>query len=206
MTFTNKAAGELKGRVESLITRLGLVPTPDPRDPLTAAQPRVRVCRTGWARFTRSAPACCGAWLTAPSCPRTLRFSTRDDQLKLCKVCQRENIDDTAMPRGPAQPDRSRQNHGLLPEQYRGRDYFTDLVARLYPLYQSELARLGAVDFGDLLLWPVVLCDRDPELRALLSRRFQHVLVDEFQDVNPVQYQFLRHLAAGHRQPGGGRR
>jgi DNA helicase II / ATP-dependent DNA helicase PcrA len=124
-----------------------------------------------------------------------------DDQLKLCKeLCQRESIDETAMsPRAlRGQIDRAK-NHGLLPEQYRGRDYFTDLVARLYPLYQAELKRLGAVDFGDLLLLPVVLCDRDPELRQLLGRRFVHVLVDEFQDVNPVQYQFLRHLSSVHR-------
>ncbi len=201
VTFTNKAAGELKGRVESLVTRLGLVPTPDPRDPLTAAQPRVRGVPHWMGTFHSIGARLLRRMADRAKLPADFTILDEDDQLKLCKeVCQRENIDDTAMPPRAlrSQIDRAK-NHGLLPEQYRGRDYFTDLVARLYPLYQSELARLGAVDFGDLLLWPVVLCDRDPELRALLSRRFQHVLVDEFQDVNPVQYQFLRHLAAGHR-------
>jgi DNA helicase-2/ATP-dependent DNA helicase PcrA len=201
VTFTNKAAGELKGRVESLVTRLGLVQAADPLDPLSAALPKRRAVPHWMGTFHSIGARLLRRMADRAKLPPDFVILDDDDQLKLCKeVCQREHIDETAMPPRAlrSQIDRAK-NHGLLPDQYRGRDYFTDMVARLYPLYQQELARLGAVDFGDLLLWPVVLCDRDPELRSLLSRRFQHVLVDEFQDVNPVQYQFLRHLSAGHR-------
>ena len=201
VTFTNKAAGELRSRVEGLVVRFGLMPTLQPSDPMAHVLPRGRGLPAWMGTFHSIGARLLRRMADRAGLPADFVILDDDDQLKLCKeLCQREHIDETAMsPRAlRSQIDRAK-NHGLLPEQYRGRDYFTDLVQRLYPLYQAELQRLGAVDFGDLLLWPVVLCDRDPELRQLLGRRFQHVLVDEFQDVNPVQYQFLRHLAAGHR-------
>ena len=201
VTFTNKAAGELRSRVEGLITRFGLLPSFEPGDPMAHVLPRGRGLPQWMGTFHSIGARLLRRMAERAELPSDFVILDDDDQLKLCKeLCQREHIDETAMsPRAlRSQIDRAK-NHGLLPDQYRGRDYFTDLVARLYPLYQAELKRLGAVDFGDLLLWPVVLCDRDPELRQLLGRRFIHVLVDEFQDVNPVQYQFLRHLASGHR-------
>lgn len=201
VTFTNKAAGELRSRVDGLATRFGLLPSVDPADPMAHVLPRGRGLPQWMGTFHSIGARLLRRLAERAELPSDFVILDDGDQLKLCKeLCQREKIDETAMPPRAlrSQIDRAK-NHGLLPEQYRGRDYFTDLVARLYPLYQAELKRLGAVDFGDLLLWPVVLCDRDPELRQLLGRRFVHVLVDEFQDVNPVQYQFLRHLSSGHR-------
>ncbi|MBL9002816.1 MAG: UvrD-helicase domain-containing protein [Myxococcales bacterium] len=201
VTFTNKAAGELRSRVEGLVTRFGLLPPLDPSDAMAQVLPRGRGLPQWMGTFHSIGARLLRRMADRAELPSDFVILDDDDQLKLCKeLCQREKIDETAMPPRAlrSQIDRAK-NHGLLPEQYRGRDYFTDLVARLYPLYQAELKRLGAVDFGDLLLLPVVLCDRDPELRQILGRRFVHVLVDEFQDVNPVQYQFLRHLSSGHR-------
>jgi len=191
VTFTNKASGELKSRVEALGERFGLFEaTPFAG---TSGVPRwMGTFHSIGARLLRRLAQRAGL-------PPDFVILDEDDTLRVCKeICQEERIDDMAMPPRALRSfiDRAK-NQGLLPEQYRGYDYFTDLVARLYPLYQERLLRLGAVDFGDLLLWPVVLCDRDPELASLLGRRFQHVLVDEFQDVNQVQYRLLRHLA-GH--------
>ena len=64
----------------------------------------------------------------------------------------------------------------------------------LYAKYEAALARAGAVDFGDLLVRPLRLLEEDQALRARWAGRFRHVLVDEFQDTNPVQYRLLRHL------------
>jgi len=200
VTFTNKAAGELRERVEALGIRYGLF----------SADPYDGYAGPGGVRRARGLPRWLGTFHSIGArllrrladragLPPDFVILDEDDTLRVCKeICQEERIDETAMPPRALRSfiDRAK-NQGLLPSEYRGHDYFTDLVAKLYPLYQDRLLKLGAADFGDLLMWPVVLCDRDPELAALLGRRFQHVLVDEFQDVNQVQYRLLRHVA-GH--------
>ena len=193
VTFTNKAAGELRSRVESLGTRFGLLdPTPFGDAP---SLPRwLGTFHSIGARLLRRLASRIGL-------PQDFVILDEDDTLRVCKeICQEERIDEMAMPPRALRSfiDRAK-NQGTMPEEYKAFDYFTDLVARLYPLYQARLLKLGAADFGDLLLLPVVLCDRDPELADLLGRRFQHILVDEFQDVNQVQYRLLRHLAKGSR-------
>jgi DNA helicase II / ATP-dependent DNA helicase PcrA len=65
----------------------------------------------------------------------------------------------------------------------------------MYRAYQSMLRAANAVDFGDLLLQVVALFESNEEVRLRYQRRFEHVLVDEFQDTNPVQYKFLRLIA-----------
>jgi DNA helicase-2/ATP-dependent DNA helicase PcrA len=75
---------------------------------------------------------------------------------------------------------------------------FDDVVERIYPLYQRQLAKENAVDFNDLLLKTLELWQHD-EARRVLEVRFQHVLVDEFQDTNRVQYELVRRLAEATR-------
>jgi DNA helicase-2/ATP-dependent DNA helicase PcrA len=75
-----------------------------------------------------------------------------------------------------------------------------DLVdtAELYAAYQEALLRRNACDFADLLLHMVVLFRKDPVIRSHWASKFRYVLVDEFQDTNPLQYEWLEHLARGH--------
>ena len=68
-------------------------------------------------------------------------------------------------------------------------------VARVYELYQSRLQEHGAVDFGDLVMRPTVLLERDPAVQIAVSRRHRHVLVDEYQDVNRASARMLRVIA-----------
>src|SRR5262249_39850015 len=91
------------------------------------------------------------------------------------------------------------KNAGIGADAYRGGDFFADAVARVYPIYQQRLRASNAVDFGDLLLHVLDLFDRDAGFREELSGRFKHVLVDEFQDTNRVQYRLVQHFAAKHR-------
>ncbi|MEM1024448.1 MAG: UvrD-helicase domain-containing protein [Myxococcota bacterium] len=70
---------------------------------------------------------------------------------------------------------------------------------KVYPRYQRALMRSNAMDFGDLLLWTVHLLKKEGEVRERLGERFRFVMVDEFQDTNRVQYDFLRLLVATHR-------
>ena len=68
---------------------------------------------------------------------------------------------------------------------------------KLYPLYQSKLKSMSALDFGDLLLSTLRLFRQHPEVLDQYRSRFRHVLVDEFQDVSPAQYDILRMLVLG---------
>ena len=74
------------------------------------------------------------------------------------------------------------------------------LSARLYADYQRALREANAADFGDLLLWPVLAMRDHADYRARWAGRFDALLADEYQDVNLVQYTWLRLLAAGHRE------
>lgn len=189
VTFTNKAAGELRERTERLLDQAYSGEVLRPRAPRW-----IGTFHSIGARLLRRLHARVGL-------PSSFVILDEDDQLKLCKeVLAEANIDELAVaPRAlRAAIDRAK-NQCLLPDRYVGHDYFTALVEKLYRRYQQRLLELGACDFGDLLLWPVVLAERDPEVRAALSTRFDHVLVDEFQDVNQVQYRLLRALAERHR-------
>ena len=72
------------------------------------------------------------------------------------------------------------------------------MVKRVYKRYQELLKQNNAVDFDDLLLWTAHLLSEFPAVREKYARRFQHVLVDEFQDTNFAQYILLKHLASAH--------
>src|SRR5438093_567808 len=71
--------------------------------------------------------------------------------------------------------------------------------SRIYPIYQKRLRAANAVDFGDLLCGVIELFETDEAFRQELQGRFEHVLVDEFQDTNRVQYALVRYLATVHR-------
>ena len=88
------------------------------------------------------------------------------------------------------------KNEGISPEQFEGGDYFSDLVAKIYPEYERRLTAANAVDFGNLLLKMLQLLRDDPDLTGYLAQRFVHLLVDEFQDTNCVQYELVRRLSS----------
>jgi len=73
------------------------------------------------------------------------------------------------------------------------------LAAVAYRRYQENLQRIGAVDFDDLLLLTVELLEKFPAVRAAEAERFDHVMIDEYQDTNHSQYKIVKALAAGHR-------
>ena len=91
----------------------------------------------------------------------------------------------------------------LLPDEYAGAGVPTDpyeqAVARVYRRYQAALEEANALDFDDLLLTTLRLFEQVPEVLGYYQQRYQHVLVDEYQDTNRVQYEIVRRLAAVHR-------
>ncbi len=92
------------------------------------------------------------------------------------------------------------KNQCLLPEQYQGNEHdpFSLVTAHIYPRYQRALKAFNAVDFDDLLLFGVRLLDENEDLLDHYRQRFRYQMVDEYQDTNPVQYRLLQQLAGGH--------
>jgi DNA helicase-2/ATP-dependent DNA helicase PcrA len=121
-------------------------------------------------------------------------FDDGDQKTLVSRVLKDLDIADRfASPRAVLSAIDQAKNRGVTAEVYRGRDYFTDLVARVYPVYQERLRASNAVDFGDLLILALELA-RDGVAR--LAEKFDHVLVDEFQDTNRVQYDLVARLAS----------
>ena len=183
VTFTNKAAREMAERLESLLGRRmqGLT---------------VSTFHAFCARTLRR---------EAPFLPFTASFviADEDDQKRLLRqiIRQELNLDDKAyrVPAVRAAISRAK-NEGHTPETFPRRSYRDEVVAKIFARYQQRLLEANLLDFDDLLLWAVRLLEEHPEVRARYQALFQHLLVDEFQDTNAIQYRLVHLLAAGHRR------
>ncbi len=179
VTFTNKAAREMRERTGRLV-RL------DPR-----------------ALDIGTFHGICGRLLrqygNRVGLDRNFLIYDEDDQLSLIKkVCAELNIDQQAFsPRVIRHHIEGWKNEGLTPEEASASplDLSSEKAYRVYGAYQKQLLSANAVDFGDMLLQTLALLRRDESVRESLRRRWSHLLVDEYQDTNPVQYKLLRELA-----------
>jgi DNA helicase II / ATP-dependent DNA helicase PcrA len=183
VTFTNKAAGEMRERLDRLL------------GPTLAADLWVQTFHAFGARFLRREAARAGL---SPS----FAIYDDDDQLRLAKrILSESGADDDLSPRQLLSRIDRWKNSALAPEEVLVGEH--DEEGRrdrdLYARYAEALRRAGAVDFGDLLVLPVRMLERDPELRARWAGRFRHLLVDEFQDTNPAQYRLLKLLTGPRR-------
>ncbi len=180
VTFTNKAAGEMRARLERLLG-------PE------AGDLWVQTFHAFGARFLRREAARAGL---SPSFP----IYDDDDQLRLVKGILAElgaDEGETLDARGALSRIDGWKGRALRPGEISlgERDVEGRLALDVYERYDAALRRAGAVDFGDLLMRPVRLLEEDAALGTRWAARFEHVLVDEFQDTNPVQYRLLRLLA-----------
>ena len=194
VTFTNKAAGEMRERVLRLLEDL-------PRRPgaLAGEAPWLGTFHSFGLRLLRSEVA------RTELRPGFVVYD-QDDARALVRNAERElSIDDKLhLPQRVASAISRAKGAGLSPEAHaaRGRDAsvdpFTQAVAQVYPLYQKKLLEANALDFDDLLLRTVRLLEEDDLVRAKWQERVEHVLVDEYQDTNPLQYKLIR-LLSGRR-------
>ncbi len=180
VTFTNKAAGELRERVRRLVGN--------------DDTPWVSTFHAACVRILRRE---IGALGFSPS------FAIYDDQdserlLKQC-LCELDIAEQALTPRAAAAIIDAAKNRGISAAAFDRATPAGERAARVYTLYQEKLRRANALDFGDLLLWTVLLLRDHPEVLARYQERFQHILVDEYQDTNRVQYQLTNVLAARHR-------
>jgi len=181
VTFTNKAAGEMRERIEALAGTGGAwVST---FHSLCASMLRISADTIGLSRnFT---------------------IYDRDDQLKTVKEAM-HRLDlgtGVAQPAGVLHAISNAKSGLLTPEQLAGKaaGWRDELIARLYAEYQKILDQNAALDFDDLLVRVARLLDADQAFRERWQRRFQYLLIDEYQDTNRAQYLIGHRLAAEHR-------
>lgn len=188
VTFTNKAAREMEKRVFDLLDE-GL----DGSNERLASSPQLGTFHATCARILRRETE------HLPIESNFVIFDS-DDQISLVKQALKDlNIDDKRYrPTGVHSSISGAKNELLLPDDYPIQTYRDEVVARVYRRYQELLLASNAVDFDDLLLWTAYLLEEYPAIREKYARRYEHVLVDEFQDTNLAQYILLKHLVSIH--------
>ena len=178
VTFTNKAAYEMRARIEQL---LGIAP------------------QGMWVgTFHGLAHRLLRAHWREAGLAEQFQILDSDDQQRLVKRVIRElGLDENQW--APKQAQwwiNAQKDEGLRPQNIQpAGDLYLSTMVRIYEAYEQACNRAGAVDFAELLLRSLELWRDNPALREQYRARFKHILVDEFQDTNAVQYAWLRHLA-----------
>ena len=195
MTFTNKAAAEMGERVEKLVGGLSI------------AKPVISTFHSFCVRLLRRDIEALRIPSTVPGQPpigHTKNFVIYDeaDQQSVVKsLMKRFGLDDKQLtPRTVLARISWAKNHMLDPQELylQSADPKTERIAHLYEEYRKELRKCNALDFDDLLLEAVRLLKSASQVREYYNRRFQYLLIDEYQDTNRPQYELMRMLAGEH--------
>jgi DNA helicase II / ATP-dependent DNA helicase PcrA len=192
MTFTNKAAAEMGERVEKLVGGLSI------------AKPVISTFHSFCVRVLRrdiEAMRIPSATPGQPPIGHTKNFviyDESDQQAVVKSVMKRFGLDDKQLtPRTVLGRISWAKNHMLDPQELylQSGDPRTEKIAHLYEEYRKELRKANALDFDDLLLEAVRLLKSAAQVRDYYNRRFQYLLIDEYQDTNRPQYELMRMLA-----------
>ncbi|MBT3182381.1 MAG: UvrD-helicase domain-containing protein [Deltaproteobacteria bacterium] len=184
VTFTNKAAGEMKRRIEKIVGS-------------GARNIAVGTFHSTCLRLLRTHHEKVGYGS---------RFLVYDDsdQLALIKECMNTlNLDTNKVPPRSVLEKISRAKDSCVEaseyESQAGSNPYLSRISRVYNLYEKRLVELDAMDFGDLIRLVVKLFDSDPDLLQAYQHRWKYIMVDEYQDTNHAQYRLIGHLASEHK-------
>ena len=184
ITFTNKAAGELKNR---LATSLG---------------------PAGQEVFASTFHSACVKFLRRDidkiGYERSFTIYDTADQQTVVKECIKElNIDDKKYPpRAVISAISNAKDKLITPDEFEElyqSDFYLSVIAKVYKLYQKKLKSNNGLDFDDLIVNTVRLLEEVPEVLEYYQNRFQYILVDEYQDTNHAQYKLVSLLASKHK-------
>ena len=178
LTFTNKAAGEMRERIEALVPNSGVW---------------VGTFHSLCARLLRSYAPLVGL-------DRGYTIYDQADRLRAVKgVMERLNLDEVGVTPEKVDAAISRAKNDMVPPEklaaWGDNDHVSAIVARVYKAYQERLRESSAVDFDDLLVHMVTILREQKDVRRDLDARFRYVLVDEYQDTNLAQYAIVRALS-----------
>jgi DNA helicase-2/ATP-dependent DNA helicase PcrA len=180
VTFTNKAAGEMRSRLESLC------------GPEVARALWVGTFHATCAKLLRAHGAAVGIQ------PNFLIYDASDQKAVVSRVLKDFDLDERRFPpRAILAHIHKHKQEGRGPDEAAANSYLDDVALRLFRAYEDRLRAANAVDFEDLILLVTRVLEGTPEGNRI-RRRFDYVLVDEFQDTNSTQYRLLRELARDH--------
>jgi len=183
VTFTNKAAREMEERLHRLIGS-------------SVSDLTIGTFHAICARILRRDGKAIGID------PRFVIYDEEDQLSLLKRGIQEVGLDPKQyVPRAIASAITSAKSRTLTPQDYiqHTRSYFEEVAGRVYERYQQLLAESNALDFDDLLMKAVQLFRNSPETLSRYQSRYLHILVDEFQDTNLVQYELIKQLGGkGH--------
>ena len=183
ITFTNKAAGEMKERVAALVGKRAKAIWVS-----TFHSACVRILRQEATRLGFSS---------------SYSIYDQADSVRLVTLVMRDlNLDQKRYnPRAVAALISNAKNELLGPADYRNAttNHFEEIVAEIYAIYQQRLTSANAMDFDDLIMKTVEVLQKFPDARARYRTRFKHILVDEYQDTNHAQYILIRELVGTDR-------
>lgn len=180
VTFTNKAAREMRTRLERMLGKgvnslwLGTFHS---------------IC----ARILRREAS------AMPFDSNFVIMDASDQQSIVKRVLKDLNIDEKINRPSSIRNIISKAKNAMQgPGELKTRTYREEIAKRVYEQYEKILRNSNAVDFDDLLMWTVRLFEENPQIREKYGKRFEHVLVDEFQDTNQAQYDLIKHLSSRH--------
>ena len=186
ITFTNKAAGELKERLARM-----LGPSANDIWASTFHSACVRILRRDIVKL---------------GFPASFTIYDTDDSVRVMKDCLKElGVDDKQFPPRSVlgviskAKDKLQLSRDFAADADKSGDYRLQRIARLYAAYEKRLWEAGALDFDDIILHTVRLLQQDEEVRTYYQRKFRYVLIDEYQDTNNLQYLLASLLAGGRR-------
>ena len=183
VTFTNKAADEMRERVERLLGR-------------SAKGTWISTFHSACVRILRQHIEHLGF-------QKNFVIYDEQDQERHLKAVMKELDLDFRMfhPRAIQSALEQLKNEGVTPDQYRPSQFniFQKRLGLVYQRYQEDLRRNNALDFGDLLTFVTILFKRFPEILRAYQELCQYVMVDEFQDTNLIQYHLIKQMVKGHR-------
>jgi DNA helicase-2/ATP-dependent DNA helicase PcrA len=188
VTFTNKAAREMRERVELILE--GKFGEPLPGQPARLGGLTIGTFHSVCARVMRVESASVGFM-------RDWVIYDTGDQLSLLRTLLREmNLDEKRYsPQAIRAHISAQKNELVTPDNHKAQSYFDEIAGRVYRRYQEALQNNNAMDFDDLLMRTTLLFRDNVEIRAKYQQKWQYLLVDEFQDTNTAQFELLRYLA-----------
>ena len=217
VTFTNKAAKEMRGRLWKLLygysrdgslrpvvtggaPSLSVVTSESPRiDHIKVSDEPARSFMPFMGTFHGIAVKILRIEADVLGIDRNFVIYDVDDQVSLIRRIMRElkyTDDKSLKPKSIQSIISSEKNQGNGPEEYEAKVYYPNQrkIAKIFYRYEEEKSKAGALDFDDLLLYELVLFKKHPEIRQKWQDKFEHILIDEYQDTNVVQYNIVKLL------------